>query len=742
MSKNLVIVESPSKAKTIAKYLGKDFIVEASVGHIIDLPSKKLGVNLENDFEPEFVTISGKEQIINMLKKYSKTVDNIYIATDPDREGEAIAWHIENAIKEVNSSIFRVEFNEITKTSVKKAIESPRKIETGKVFSQQARRVLDRIVGYKVSPFLWKSIYKGLSAGRVQSVAVRLVCEREDEIDVFVPEEFWTISADFSTDKKEQIISKLEKIDNKKAKIANSDEAHAHVDAIKSSHFSISKVEKKTVKKSPTPPFTTSTLQQEAVRKLGMTSKRVMRTAQSLYEGVDLGGKGTVGLITYMRTDSVRISSEASEAARNLILSSYGDEFYPAKPRFFKTKKSAQDAHEAIRPTTIETDFSPISLKSQLTNDQFRLYQLIWNKFIASQMADAKIDKTVVEISDNKYLFRSRGETVVFKGFLHVYQIQKENDDANNPIPKGLKTDEAVSLEKIDPKQNFTKAPARYTESTIIKTLDELGIGRPSTYAQIISTILDRKYVESKEKKLFATSIGMTVNKALITHFPDIFNVKFTAKMEDQLDLIESEDLKYSRVLADFYSPFSEDLEKANSKTKEIKASLQEETDIVCDVCKKHKMIKKMSRNGKFLACGGFPECKNTKPLDEDGNPVSNEPVFTDHICENDGARMVLKKGPYGDYLECENYPECKTRKPVPTGAKCPKCNGDIIPRKSKRGKQFYGCSNFPNCDFMAWNDIQNEKCPNCENNYLEKRNTKAKGEHLYCPKCKNTVNG
>ena len=738
MGKNLVIVESPSKAKTISKYLGKNYVVEASVGHIIDLPAKKIGIDLEDNFKPQFQTIPGKEKVIKTLTTKAETADNIYIATDPDREGEAIAWHIENILKECNVPIYRVEFNEVTKSAVKQALQSPRKTDTARVYSQQARRVLDRLVGYKVSPFLWKSLFKGLSAGRVQSVALRLICEKEEAINAFIPEEYWTVKGDFLTPKQNLVSTKLEKISGKKASIKTGEEADSIVNEIRQSEFQITKLETKELKRKPAPPFVTSTLQQEAVRKLSMTSKRVMSTAQSLYEGIDLGDKGQIGLITYMRTDSFRISNEALDGVRELITTLYGENYLSPKPLFYKSKKSAQDAHEAVRPTTLRPDFAPDAIKSFLNNDQYRLYKLIWNRFLACQMTNALFDKTTVEISDSKYLFRTQGEVSKFQGFLIAYNTLNKEDETSI-LPDVLELHLPTAIKEILQKQNFTKPPARYTESTIIKELDELGIGRPSTYAQIISVILERKYVESVERRLGATELGMTVNKALVSNFPDLFNVEFTAQMEQNLDKIESSEANYENVLGNFYHPFEQTLTEAGKRAKEIKASLQEITDIDCDKCGS-KMIKKMSKNGKFLACSSFPECKNTKPLDKDGNVVVEKIVFTEYTCDNDNARMVLKQGPYGEYLECENFPECKTRKPVPTGAKCPKCeHGDIIGRKSKRGKQFFGCSNYPKCDFISWNEIINEPCPNCDAIYIEKKTTKAKGEHKYCSSCKST---
>ena len=743
MTKSLVIVESPAKAKTINKYLGKDFQVEASVGHVIDLPKSKIGVDFKNGFKPQYVTISGKKKVIDSLKEKASKADRVYLATDPDREGEAIAWHIENTLKEINPNIFRVEFNEITKNAIKKALDTPRQVDLGRVNSQQARRILDRIVGYKVSPFLWKSVYKGLSAGRVQSVALRLICEREAEIKKFKPEEFWTFDAIFQTEKKEEISCRLEKIDNKKANITNEKDAKEHLANMKSSNFKVSKVEKKKLKRNAPPPFITSTMQQEAVRRLRMTSKRVMSTAQSLYEGIKIGDHDLTGLITYMRTDSVRISNEAVDAVRTYIKNDFGDRYLPEKAKFYKSKKSAQDAHEAIRPTQINKDFSPSKIKQYLNNDQFRLYHLIWSRFLASQMNSVELDKTNVEISDNKYIFKCSGEIVTFDGYLAAYpKIRHEDDEheENADIPASIKQNDPLNTKKIDTKQNFTKPPARYNESSIIKTLDELGIGRPSTYSQIITTLLGRNYVENIERRMHATELGETVNKILIEFFPDLFKIEFTADMENKLDDIENNQAEYETVLKNFYSPFETELELANSKTKEIKSKLQVVADIKCDKCE-GDMLVKMSRNGKFLACANYPSCKNTLPLDKEGNIVKVETVYSDHSCEKCQSKMIIKTGPYGKYLACENKDDCGFRRPMPTGITCPKCEkGEVGPRRSKKGRTFYGCSNYPDCDFVSWSAIENKDCPNEDSKYMLKKFTKAKGEFLQCPECKEVV--
>lgn len=745
--KSLVVVESPSKAKTINKYLGKNYKVTASVGHIIDLPKTKFGVNIEDGFKPQYIKIRGKEKVIKELKESSKKAANVFIATDPDREGEAIAYHIASIMDNESKNVKRIEFNEITKSAIETAINSPREIDMAKVYSQQARRVLDRIVGYEVSPILWKTIYRGLSAGRVQSVALRLLCEREQEINSFKPEEFWTISIDVKNDISEPFTAKLIKIRSKesnkfvKAEIKNENESRNHVNEIKASELTITLLSKREVKKNPVPPFITSTMQQTAARVLRFSTSQIMRIAQQLYEGVEIPNQGSVGLITYMRTDSTRISDEAIESGRNLIKSDFGDEYLPAKPKIYKSKKSAQDAHEAIRPTYLTNEYHPDALKKHLSSNQYKLYNLIWKRFIASQMNPAKFDKTVVEITGGNYLFRVEGEVLKFEGFLKVYgenlQENKENgENGNNKIPSGLKEKDILKLLKVNPQQNFTKPPPRFSESTLVKELDKLGIGRPSTYAQIITTIISRKYIEKKESKLFATDLGETVNSILIKNFPKIFNVKFTAEMEDELDKIAVNDDQYESVMNDFYTPFKEALEDVKSNKDKIKSDLQEKTEEVCDKCGKAMLIR-WGRNGRFMACSGYPECKNTKPLDE-----AEIPQETDEKCDKCGSPMVIKTGRFGKFLACTKYPQCKTTRPIPLGVKCPndKCNGDIIERRSKKGRLFYGCSNYPDCDFINWNKPVNKKCSNCGNNYLLEKYTKAKGNFFQCPECKNIM--
>jgi len=731
-NKSLVIVESPAKAKTINKYLGKDFTVTASVGHIIDLPQKKIGINFEDNFKPEYVTIPGKEKIIKELRDKSKKADSIYIATDPDREGEAIAYHIASILNR-SDGIFRVEFNEITKNAVEKAMKSPRTVDMDRVYSQQARRVLDRIVGYKISPLLWKMIYKGLSAGRVQSVALRLICEREEEIRDFKPQEFWTIQANAQQKASDKFSVKLVKISNKKVKINNQQEAEEHKAAIKNGKFILSGIEKKELKRNPGPPFITSTLQQTASRMLRMPTKRIMSIAQGLYEGIEIPGHGSVGLITYMRTDSTRISQEALNAAHAFISEQYGAENSLKKPRVFRSKKSAQDAHEAIRPTYVDKAFSPDEIKEHLSAQQYKLYNLIWKRFIASQMPVAIFEKTTIRINDGKYEFSTEGEILKYAGFTMVYNEVDEDKEQPASIPANLAEGDSCKILNVKADQNFTKPKPRFTESTLVKELDSLSIGRPSTYAQIISTILQRQYVELQERKLHATELGETVNTILVTNFPEIFNVSFTATMEKELDDIASNKLTYEKVLSEFYSPFEQAMKEVDLKKDQIKSDLVEDSGEVCEKCGS-PMVIRWGRNGKFMACSGFPKCKNTKPLNE-----PDEPEMTDEKCDKCGSSMVVKTGRFGKFLACSNYPTCKSTKPISTGIKCPKegCDGDVIERRSKRGRVFYGCSKYPKCDFVSWDKPVNQPCLDCGNNYVTEKYSKAKGSFLRCPVCK-----
>ena len=740
MSQSLVIVESTAKTKTINKFLGKDYIVLSSVGHLKDLPKGKLGVDIEDGFAPNYITIRGKGKILNDLKRTASTCDSVYLATDPDREGEAIAWHILEEIKTKNSRIYRILFNEITEKAVINAIHHPLEIDLKKVEAQKARRILDRLVGYKVSPILWDTIFRGLSAGRVQSVALRLISEREIEIENFVPQEYWTITAQLQGNKTKPFLSNLIKIENKKSEIPDEQTCKSLLDDLKTKQFVVKNISKKKVTRNPAPPFTTSTLQQEAASRLGYSAKRIMVLAQQLYEGIEIGGAGSIGLITYMRTDSTRIADEAIQAVREFIYNSYGKEYLPGKARVFKTKKGAQDAHEAIRPTSMERQ--PKSLKKYLTKEQFKLYELIWNRFVACQMAAAQLEQTSIDIAagDSKgvvtYLFRTTGSVITFRGFLQVFEDFKEENekDKKEPemvVPTELRIGEILKLLDLIPKQHFTKPKPRYTESSLVKELDNLGIGRPSTYALIISTLVARKYIEKKIRQLSPTELGRTVNKILIQNFPDIFNVKFTALMEEKLDEIETDDKEYVQVMNEFYEPFNEAVKRVDSKKDSIKESLMENTEEECPKCGSALIIR-WGRNGKFMGCSGYPDCKYTKPLDD-------ENVNTGQVCEKCGKPMILKVGRFGRFLACSGYPDCNNAKPYKIGVPCPKenCSGEVIERKSKRGKVFYGCSEYPRCDFVSWYRPLNTACPSCRAPYLEERYSARDGEYFYCRNCK-----
>lgn len=675
MSKKLLIVESPAKAGTIKKYLGKDYTVVASMGHVIDLPKSQLAVDVEHDFTPRYITIRGKGELLQKLKKEAKNADVVYLATDPDREGEAISWHLAKALNIDINSKCRVTFNEITKTAVKAAIKEPRSIDMDLVDAQQARRVLDRIVGYKISPLLWEKVKRGLSAGRVQSVATRMICDREEDILNFVPEEYWTVEAEFSKEgAKKKFAAKYFGKNGKEDKLSDGESAKKIVAAVSGKEFSVSAIKKGETLKNPPPPFTTSTLQQDALRKIGFGTSRTMQTAQTLYEGINIGGKyGTVGLITYMRTDSLRISAEAQNEAVAYIEASYGKEF--AKPRQYKAKKNAQDAHEAIRPTNVGV--KPIDIKDKLSNDQYKLYKLIWERFVASQMSSAVYNTVNAILSAGEYDFKANGSSVKFKGFTAVYTEGSDEAKEKEKMLPELEQGEKVTLAEIDPKQHFTQPPARYTEATLVRALEENGIGRPSTYAPTIATIISRGYVARSKKQLVPTDLGTITTDIMKNNFKDIVDIEFTANMEKELDDVEDGKRKWVKILKDFYPSFEKNLETATEKIAKIKIK-DEESDVVCEKCGR-KMVYKLSKFGKFLACPGYPECKNTKAIRTE------------------------------------------------TGAKCPKCGGDILVKKSKKGKTYYGCEHYPKCDFMLWDEpVTDEKCPEC-GGLLIKKNGRSK---------------
>ncbi|KPL02909.1 MAG: DNA topoisomerase I [candidate division Zixibacteria bacterium SM23_73_2] len=733
MAENLIIVESPAKTRTIKKFLGKGWQVEATKGHIKDLPQRKLGVEIDKGFLPQYVVIKGKKRIIMKLKAEAKKASKVFLAPDPDREGEAIAWHVAQEIDGINSSVLRASFNEITKEAVLRGIDSAGPLDMKKVFAQQARRILDRLVGYKVSPFLWKTIYRGLSAGRVQSVALRILSEREKEIEEFISQEYWSITAFLETEKKKSFHARLFKIDGKDFSIENEKEAQGLVNDIQTKEFVVSQLKKEKKQRHPYPPYITSTLQQDSARRIFFSPKKTMTVAQQLYEGVDLGEKGSVGLITYMRTDSVRVSEEAKKNLRNYIGKNFGDRYLSEKPREYRSKKGAQEAHEAVRPTFVE--YTPDEIKGYLTNDQFKLYQLIWNRFCASQMSSAWYDFVSAEIGADRYLFKASSKNLIFDGFLKVYKEIKENnssEEEEEKIPE-LKEGELLNLLDLQPKQHFTKPPPRFNEASLIKELEANGIGRPSTYAQILSTLKQRKYVASENKKLIPTELGLTVNRILVERFPDIFNVEFTAVMESELDKIEEGEDKWIEVLKNFYTPFEATLKKVEKEKTKIKNGLEEKTDVLCEKCGK-PMIVKWGKNGKFLACSGFPECKNTKPLISE----EEEKIAESHKCELCGSPMVVKTGKFGRFLACSRYPDCKNTKPLSLGIKCPEkdCGGHIVERKSKRGKVFFGCSNYPECNFATWYKPLARVCPGCGVEFMVLKKSKSKGDILKCLKC------
>lgn len=742
MGKSLLIVESPTKVNTLKKFMGKDFIIKASVGHIKDLPKKKLGVNIENDFAPEYITIRGKGKILDELKAAAKKVDTIYLAPDPDREGEAIAYHIYSEIAKLcKGKVYRVMFNEITKRAVTEAINHPTELNSNKVNAQQSRRILDRLVGYKISPLLWKKVQRGLSAGRVQSVALRMVCDREREIQSFKPQEYWSIVADLQGSSPPQFQAKLIKFGEDKTEIPNQAEAERILKDVEKGSFLLEDIVRKERKRNPSAPFITSTLQQEASRKLGFSPKKTMMLAQRLYEGMEVGTTGTVGLITYMRTDSTRIADEAVADVRKYILSRYGNDFLPESPNVYKTKKSAQDAHEAIRPTDVNLD--PASIKQYLEKDAHSLYELIWARFVSCQMCPAVLDTTQFDIRVGSYLFRANGSVIKFAGFLQVYE--ESNDEviesanggrASDRLLPLLQKNEVLSLLKITPEQHFTQPPPRFTEASLIKSLEEKGVGRPSTYASIITVIKERDYIKTEEKKVFPSELGILVSDLLVENFPDIMTAEFTSNMEDQLDKIEEGDAEWVATLKSFYEPFQKDLEQAEKSMRDVKGEV-EETDAVCEKCGK-PMIIKWGRFGKFMACSGYPECKTTKQLGgkENGEAGAvNEPV--EGKCDKCESALIMKIGRFGKFIACSNYPTCKFTKPLSLGVSCPTegCKGYISARRSKKGRAFYGCSEYPKCTFTSWDKPVPEACPMCKAPYLVEKWKKNEGKYLMCVK-------
>ncbi len=735
MSQNLVIVESPSKAGTIRKYLGDEYQVLSTVGHIRDLPRTQLGVDIKNDFKPLYVTIPAKKKNVTALREAAKKASTIFVATDPDREGEAIGWHVTQILKNLNKPIHRVMFYEITKSGVLEGMRNATDLDMNLVNAQQARRNIDRLVGFKVSPFLWRVLYSGLSAGRVQSVALRLICERQEEIDRFEPQEYWTIKTEVETDRKQAFEAELQKVDGKKADINNEMTAMDIRHELKDENFIISSVEKKQVRRSPRAPFTTSTLQQAAFQKLGFTTKRTMTLAQQLYEGVTLQDGETTGLITYMRTDSTRVASSAIDTVREHVKATLGTKYLPAKGRQFgKTKANVQDAHEAIRPA--DPALHPDLVKGSLTAPQAKLYDLIWRRFTASQMAVAVFDQSAVTIkAGTRFDLRASGSDLVFDGYRKVYFENAEEKESH--IPADLKEAEKLQLLQVDADQHFTKPPALYTESSLVKVLDKEGIGRPSTYANIISVVQARNYVSSEKRKLFPTDLGIITNKILVENFSELVNKTFTREMEDHLDKVEQGKLTYLDIMKDFWSHLERWLAESSKSYSEIKKSLQQETEEACEKCGK-PMVIKWGKNGQFMACSGFPACRNARPLDTPA-PVEGEEVKDYGKCEKCESPLILRDGRYGKFYACSAYPKCKFTKPFHILMPCPKpdCKGEISPRRSRKGRVFYGCTKYPDCDFVSWDPPIAHKCPSCENPYMVAKSTKKKGDYALCPNCK-----
>ena len=747
VSKPLVVVESPTKVRTIKKYLGKDYNVAATVGHIKDLPGKEMGIDVENGFKPKYKNIPGKQKVIKTLRQAAGDSVDVYLAPDPDREGEAIAWHTSEVLRKKGRNFHRVLFHELTKDAIHKAMAAPEKLDLSKYEAQQTRRILDRLVGYQVSPLLWRKVKGGLSAGRVQSVAVRIICERERAIQAFVPREYWSITAHLEGKVPPLFTAKLVKRNREKIDIPSEKEANQILETLEAEQFVVDKIQKKTTKKNPLPPFTTSKLQQEAIRKLRFSARKTMMIAQQLYEGIDLGPGEPVGLITYMRTDSTRIAAEAASEAQQLILDRFGKEFALDKPRFFKNKKKVQDAHEAIRPTSVFN--TPDQVKAHLSPDQFALYRLIWQRFVSSQMTQALIDQISVSIKAGDYLFTASGSSVKFPGFMALYmsvdeEIASESEQKKPKLPE-LSQGMILKLNKLEPKQHFTMPPPRFSEASLVKELEENGIGRPSTYASILSTIRGKGYVDLVSGYFRPNELGFIVNDLLVQNFPDIFDVEFTAKMEENLDQIESDKIKALQVLDRFYKPFSKDLDSASEEMLSVKG-VGLPTDLKCPECNKPLRIK-VGKNGHFIACSGYPECtySNDYHRDEKGNiqPVEiSEEEASDKVCDKCGKPMVIKRGRYGGFLACSGYPECKSTQSLNSngngkkiGLPCPQkgCSGEIVERTSKRGKIFYGCNRFPDCTFATWDKPLNRECPVCGANFLVEKTTKKQGTFVSC---------
>lgn len=748
MANALVIVESPAKAKTIKKYLGKGYSVMASVGHVVDLPQKDLGVDVENDFAPHYVVIRGKSKVLKKITDSARGADEVFLATDPDREGEAIAWHIAERIRRATKPkkgdtgsgprIHRALFNEITARAIKEAVGKPTDLKTSLFEAQQARRILDRLVGYRLSPLLWDKVRRGLSAGRVQSVAVRIVCEREDEIQKFVSTEYWSVVANLEGSKSPPFEAKLVKIDGADFAIGNGEDAGRIVDEIKAGQLTLASIRRKERRRNPAPPFTTSKLQQEAARKLGFTAKKTMALAQMLYEGVELGSEGSVGLITYMRTDSVRVADSAIEDVRGFIADRFGAESLPDKPVHYKGKKGAQDAHEAVRPTSCA--YPPEAVEGYLERDALRLYDLIWKRFVASQMKPAVYDQTSFDIEAGRFLLRATGQVLKFPGFIAVYiegeDEVKEKDEEENPTLPDLAEGEVLRLLGIEPHQHFTQPPPRFTEASLVKELEEKGIGRPSTYASIMATIQDKEYVRKIEGRFHPSELGKLVNELLVANFPRVLDVGFTAQMENELDEVEEGRRGWVATLKAFYTPFEEALAEARKKMRDVKRE-QVKTDITCEKCG-NPMVIKWGRHGEFLACSNYPDCRNTKEFDKaaDGTICVKEAQVSEEKCDLCGSSMIVRRGRYGEFLACSKYPACKGTKSIGTGVSCPECKeGGLVQKRTRGGRVFYGCDRYPKCKYALWDKPVPGPCPLCASPLLVEKYSRKTGETtIGCP--------
>ena len=789
MGKSLLIVESPTKARTLNRYLGDRFDIRASVGHIKDLPANKLGIDIERDFEPYYETIKGKEKVIRELRKAAKRAESIYLAPDPDREGEAIAWHIAEELRTSQKEIYRVLLNELTRDAIENALKQPGELDQHKFEAQLARRLLDRLVGYQISPILWDKVRRGLSAGRVQSVALRLICEREKEIRAFDSEEYWTITALLEAEEEPQFEARLWRESGKRVKITNGEQALELVEALKQASFQVAGVEKKKRLRKPAPPFITSTLQQEAARKLRYTAQRTMAIAQRLYEGIELGKQGAVGLITYMRTDSTRLAKEAVREGRDWIRKQLGTDYLPKKAPVYPSRKGAQDAHEAIRPTSVVR--TPEETAPYLKKEELALYELIWKRFVASQMSPAQLDQTVVQVAGGEFLLRASGSVLRFAGFMRIYEEGSDNGEKGleegSKLPH-LEQGAPIQLINLEPKQHFTQPPPRFTEAALIRELEEKGIGRPSTYASIMTVIQKKEYTVKESGRFKPTELGMLVSDLLVANFPEVLNVTFTAQMEEKLDQVETGNHGWLQVLEDFYGQFNKAVDRAQIEMLDIRRQ-GAPTDIDCDQCGKKMKIRwgknglflscsgypdcknsknfgrdskgniqvategeargkcelcgrdmatKNGRFGPFLACTGYPDCKNTRSLqEEDGDEAEKTVQYVDETCDKCGGRFVVRKSRRGiAFLACENYPRCRNTRSLGTGVSCPQeeCDGELVERASKRGRRFYGCNRYPKCRFIAWSQPVDKPCPQCDNPYLVIRRDKGGEEYLTCP--------